>query len=190
MTALFAANLPPEVYPFAWLAGTWRGQGSIGYGPIPPGQITQELVFTAGQGPYLAYSARTWLLPSPTPPPDPAEPPPPGPATSAPPAQLWHEESGFWRVIPGQDRQDPPFEIEALIADAAGFLSLYAGQANGPRIDLGTDTMVRTASAAPVGAATRMYGLVRGELLWAWDIAGFGAEMGSYMAARLKRAAP
>jgi hypothetical protein len=33
-----------------------------------------------------------------------------------------------------------------------------------------------------------MYGMVQGDLLWAWDIAGFGESLGSYMALRLQRA--
>jgi hypothetical protein len=171
-------GLAPEVYPLAWLVGAWRGEGTVGYGPIPQGRVTQEVTFTAGQGPYLGYSARTWLTPA------------DGVAQTASAAQLWHEESGYWRVRPGQDRAEPPFEVEALVADAAGFLSLYVGEARGPRVDLGTDAMVRTAEAAPVSAATRMYGLVEGDLLWTWDIAGFGGELGSYMALRLKRAEP
>ncbi|MDR1392429.1 MAG: FABP family protein [Bifidobacteriaceae bacterium] len=226
-----ATELAHEVYPLAWLVGLWRGQGSIGYGPIKPGHLTQELRFTPGDGPYLTYSARTWLMPGPPPPPGPPSPPGPAapdgqtassdavptapstkstnlsdPAPAAPSAkstnpsdpvptapsdwQLWHEESGFWRVSPGQDQLDPPFQIEAVITDAAGYLSLYLGQVDGPRIDLGTDAMVRSASAPEVNAATRMYGLVNGELFWAWDIAGFGEPLGSYMALQLRRSAP
>jgi hypothetical protein len=186
VTFALPEGLPPEVYPLAWLVGAWRGEGTIGYGPIDQGRITQEVSFTAGEGPYLAYTARTWLA-APAPPapnaPDPADPADPS-------GQLWHEESGYWRVTPGQNRQDPPFEVEALVADPAGFLSLYLGEVDGPRVQLGTDAMVRTASAAEVTAATRMYGLVEGDLLWAWDIAGFGEPLGSYMAAHLKRATP
>jgi hypothetical protein len=171
-------GLAPEVYPLAWLVGAWRGEGTIGYGPIEDGRITQELSFSADGGPYLTYHARTWLAPV-----DAA----PGVAEVP---QLWHQESGFWRVAPGRDRLDPPFEVEVGIVDPAGFLSLYVGEVNGPRVDLGTDALVRTASAAPVTAATRMYGLVEGDLLWAWDIAGFGQPLGSYLAARLHRHDP
>ncbi|MDR0592825.1 MAG: FABP family protein [Bifidobacteriaceae bacterium] len=223
MSAQFRDDLPPEVYPLAWLVGEWRGQGTVGYGPIKPGRIRQEIRFEPADGPYLAYQARTWLhgdqagnpadaaASPPSPAPGAPSSPPPGPNRSAspgdapgpPPAQppadqpdpngqpeaLWHQEAGFWRVTPGQTQIDPPFEIEVLISDAAGYQSLYLGQIDGPRIDLATDAVIRTASAPEVNAATRMYGLVAGDLLWAWDIAGFGHRLGSYMAARLGRAA-
>jgi hypothetical protein len=288
-------DLAPEVYPLAWLVGKWRGDGTIGYGPIKPGRIVQELEFHAADGPYLAYTARTWLVddaadqvsevsgtndsghvgvgpsdpgganePSGISDPsgirdssgisepgghigpgvpigpggvgdpggarDPADHGYPGGAsdpadrgdpgdtgtggpsgTSGPghtggpgdtstgygppeprrteskPGRLWHQEAGFWRVTPGQTQADPPFEIEVLISDAAGYQSVYLGQVDGPRIDLATDAVIRTASAAEINAATRLYGLVGGDLMWAWDIAGFGQPLGSYLAAQLRR---
>jgi hypothetical protein len=198
VTSQFPDGLPPEVYPLAWIVGAWQGEGTIGYGPIEPGRVRQELVFTAADGPYLAYSARTWLAPD-------RDNPDSGGAAGAAKATgtqglaarsdaaggaLWHQEAGFWRVRPGPARTDPPFEVEVLISDAAGYQSLYLGEVDAARVRLGTDAMVRTASAPAISAATRMYGLVGGELLWAWDIAGFGQPRGSYMAVQLRRTAP
>jgi hypothetical protein len=201
-------SVPPEVYPISWLVGSWRGEGTIGYGPVAPGRVWQEIAFAADQGPYLSYWAKTWLLPGGAEAGeagDPAEasgadgpagaaqtdkggdPGEAGEAGEAGERQLWHEEAGFWRVPPHPDRLDPPFDLEVLISDGAGYQSLYVGEVNGPRVDLGTDAVLRTASAPEVTAATRMYGLVGGDLLWAWDIAAFGEELGSFMAARLRR---
>lgn len=39
----------------------------------------------------------------------------------------------------------------------------------------------------PFSASTRMYGLVDGHLLWAWDIAAFGQELRSHASARLAK---
>ncbi|MDR2252823.1 MAG: FABP family protein [Bifidobacteriaceae bacterium] len=217
MTAQSHETTPREVRPIAWLCGVWRGEGSIGYGPIPNGRVSQQLTFAVADGPYLAYTAKTWLLAA-----DPADGFSEGvagpadartaPATWATPAEPavgatptsatvdgighrspdvskpkpWHEESGYWRVLPSASRK-PPLELEVLIADAAGFLSLYVGEVSGQRASLGTDAMMRTASAPPVGAATRLYGLIQGDLLWTWDIAGFELELGSYMAVSLSR---
>jgi hypothetical protein len=71
---------------------------------------------------------------------------------------------------------------------ADGVSELYLGQVRGPRIDIATDAVVRTAGAKVYTAATRMYGLVDQHLLWAWDIAALGAELGSHASARLARA--
>ncbi|MDR1187562.1 MAG: FABP family protein [Bifidobacteriaceae bacterium] len=177
VAAKVAPEIAPEVQPLAWLVGTWRGEGTIGYGPISPGRITQEVEFKTADGPYLGYRARTWLSAD-------QSPTDQSPTEQQPPT-LWHEEAGFWRVAPGQDAA--PWDLEVLISDAAGYQSLYLGQVERTRVNLATDAVVRTVSAPEINAATRMYGLVDGDLLWAWDIAGFGHELGSYTAARLER---
>jgi hypothetical protein len=65
---------------------------------------------------------------------------------------------------------------------------VYLGQIKGPRIDLVTDAVMRTQSAKPYAAATRMYGLVDGHLLWAWDIAALGQDLRTHASGRLARA--
>ena len=57
----------------------------------------------------------------------------------------------------------------------------------GPRIDLATDAVLRTAGAKEYSAATRLYGLVEGHLLWAWDIAALGQELRTHASGRLRR---
>lgn len=97
-----------------------------------------------------------------------------------------------WRVPSdppdGLDLPEGQRPVEALLADAAGVLSLYVGAIGSGRIDLATDLMAHTASGADMASATRMYGLVEGDLLWAWDLAAFGHELRSYASARLARA--
>ena len=66
-------------------------------------------------------------------------------------------------------------------------MELYAGRVTGPRIDLATDVVARTTTAKEYTASTRMYGLVDGELMWAWDMAALGRELTSHASARLKR---
>ena len=167
-----AGDLPPELYPLSWLVGTWKGEGVVSYAGIEQSAISQTLSFSHNGGPYLNYNAVTHLVDQ-----------------SGSDGQVWSQESGFWRVTPGQNQPDPPFELEVFLADPAGVLTLYLGQVNGPRIDLGSDAMVRSASAAEMNAATRMYGLVEGDLLWAWDMAAFGHPLSSYLSARLNRCA-
>ncbi len=64
---------------------------------------------------------------------------------------------------------------------------LYLGTVDGPRIDLGTDAVMRSATAKEYAAATRLYGLVDDHLLWAWDIAALGQDLRTHASGRLAR---
>jgi len=54
-------------------------------------------------------------------------------------------------------------------------------------IDLATDAVMRSATAKEYAAATRIYGLVDGALLWAWDIAALGQDLRTHASGRLER---
>ncbi len=84
-------------------------------------------------------------------------------------------------------RPDGGFEIEVSIVHPGGVNEFYLGRALGPRIDLSTDAVMRTASAKEYAAATRLYGLVDNHLLWAWDIAAFGQDLRTHASGRLAR---
>ncbi|MDJ0350655.1 FABP family protein [Cryobacterium sp. PH29-G1] len=83
--------------------------------------------------------------------------------------------------------RDGGFDIEATLVHPGGVAELYLGQVKGPRIDLATDAVLRTAGAKPYAAATRMYGLVDNHLLWAWDIAALGQDLRTHASGRLAR---
>lgn len=192
-------DLPADLAPLSWLVGVWEGTGVIDY-ETPDrtfaGEFTHRVSFSHDGGDYLNYSADAWLNT------------PDGPG-----ARLV-SEIGFWRLSrPAADADAGPgllpaaiegpartvddvealrnaeggFDIEASIVHADGVSELYLGQIRGPRIDIATDAVVRTAGAKAYSAATRMYGLVDGHLLWAWDIAALGRELGSHASARLAR---
>jgi hypothetical protein len=162
-------DLPAPLYPLAWLIGSWAGVGVIGYPPvIDEAQFGQEVEFSHDGRPFLSYRSTTWLLDD------------DGnqvrPLTS---------ESGYWRPL--AERDDEATELEVMIAHPTGVVELYIGAVKGPRIDLATDAVVRSATAEEYSAATRLYGLVEGDLLWAYDIAALGQPIKSYASARLKR---
>ena len=99
-----------------------------------------------------------------------------------------------WRPVPAAAGDDGPdgqargaTELEVLVADPAGQLSVYLGAVRGARVDLATDAVVRTATAAEVAGARRTYGLVQHDLMWAMDLAAFGNELQSYASGRLSR---
>ena len=175
-------GLAPEVYPLAWLVGTWRGEGVVDYPGIDEATFTQEIVIASDGGPYLAYTSTIRLIVAP-------------PTTAAledePPAPEWQTESGYWRVPPERPTDwgltDDQHAVELLVADPSGHVALYIGAVGKGRIDLVSDAMVRAASGADVSAGKRLYGLVNGELMWAHDIAAFGHPMQSYASGRLAR---
>jgi hypothetical protein len=79
------------------------------------------------------------------------------------------------------------FDIEALIVQPTGVAELYFGQIKGARIDIATDAVIRSPSAKEYSAGKRMWGLVDGALLWAWDMAALGNPLKSHASARLVR---
>jgi len=174
VTFVLPDDLAPEVYPLAWLVGSWAGIGVVEYPGVPKSDFRQTIEFSHDGGPYLQYLSTITLM-----------------GLDGEEGQVWSVESGFWRVAPevpeGITLQDFQHPLEIVMADAAGMVSVYVGAVGNGRVDLATDVMARTASAADISGATRMYGHVKGELMWVWDLAAFGNELQSYASARLTR---
>lgn len=191
-------DLPADLVPLSWLIGIWEGTGVIDYeadGHRYAGEFTHRVSFSHDGGDFLNYSANAWLH-------DGEERTP------------LVSEVGFWRLArPAADADPGPgllppagepttrtvddvealrnadggFDIEVPIIHSDGVSELYLGQIKGPRIDMATDAVIRTAGAKPYAAASRIYGLVDAHLLWAWDIAALGADLASHASARLAR---
>jgi hypothetical protein len=123
-------------------------------------------------------------------------------------------ETGFWRLARPAASTDPgpallpptadpvartvddvealraaggAFPLEVSLARSDGMLEYYLGEIDGPRVDIATDAIVRGSGAKDYGSASRMYGLVDGHLLWAWDIAALGTPIRAHASARLAR---
>ncbi len=182
-------DLPAELIPLAWLVGTWAGAGVAGYPDMEDVRFGQEVIFSHDERAFLYYRSQTWLL-----------------------DDLGNQvrplasETGFWRV-PGtvighadeepeesgtsSDQADgengPSTELEVLLTHPTGYVEIYLGTVRGPRVDLATDLVARTSTAKEYTAATRMYGLVEGDLLWVMDMAALGHPLHSHVSARLKR---
>lgn len=191
-------DLPADLVPLSWLLGVWEGTGVIDYqtsGHHYSGEFAHRVSFSHDGGPYLNYSASAWLLRD-------------GERTPL------VSEMGYWRLsrpagasdvgpgllpaleAPTERTVDDVeqlrnaaggFDIEAAIIHSDGVSELYLGQVRGPRIDIATDAVVRTAGAKLYAAASRMFGLVDQHLLWAWDIAAVGGDLASHASARLAR---
>jgi hypothetical protein len=197
-------SLPAEIGPLSWLIGVWEGTGIVHYqvgDDVREHQFGQRVSFSHDGLPYLNYSSTSWLL-------DAAA----GSAESSP--EPLAIESGYWRISRTLGDGDPGpgmlpavgarpfataeavetlkndvggFDIEVSLIHPGGVHELYLGRIKGPRIDLATDAVMRSATAKEYAAATRIYGLVDGGLLWAWDIAALGQDLRTHASGRLER---
>lgn len=174
MTFTIPEDLAPEVFPLAWLVGPWSGRGSIEYPGIPRTDIRADTVFEHDGGPYLIYRSTLTVI---------------GPDGED--GAIWSSEQGYWRVPPvvpeGVELAKNQHPVELVVADASGSVALYLGVVGNGKIEIGTDLMARTESAPDIGGASRLYGNVAGDLLFAIDIAAFGNELQSYASGRLSR---
>ena len=204
------ADLPAPLIPLAWLVGRWAGAGVAGY-PTMDGDLRfgQEVSFAHDGRPFLTYTSRTWMLddegrqvrplaeetgywrPAAARPGEHAENPDadadnPGAGADGSGARASDGQgSDAEGSGPGQTGAGTP--IEVLLAHPNGYVEIYYGAVDGPRVTLETDAVVRTRTAKDYAAATRMYGLVEGDLLWVMDMAAVGVPLTSHASARLKR---
>lgn len=196
MAFTFPPDLPPELYPLAWLVGSWRGYGILTYGETVPEQaVYQEMTFTHDGGPYLIQHTTIWTLDATRSQDLDFETPGLEGADKITPAQIWSTETTYWRPV-GQEQPDaddadtrtPITRLELVSADPAGHVGVWEGWIQGPRAQVGTQAVGRTRTAAEVTQMNRMFGLVGGDLMWTQDMAAFGEQdMQSYASGRLGR---
>ena len=158
-----SADLPTPLVPLAWLIGRWEGAGVVGYPTIESANFGQEVEIRHDGRPLLHYRSQAWLLDD-----DGAK------------VRPLASEVGFWR--PGPDG-----DVEVLLTHPTGYVEIYVGSVTGPRVTLRTDLVARTPSAKEYTAASRMYGLVDGDLMWVMDMAAVGEPLQSHASAQLKR---
>jgi hypothetical protein len=156
-------NLHPECAKVAWLLGTWRGSGHGDYPTIEKFTFGQECIFTHDGRPFFHYMSRAWITDE--------------TGNKVRDAAI---ETGFLR--PKADGT-----LEFLLTHNTGFAEVWHGEASGAKLELTTDAVMRTATAKEVNAGHRMYGLVEGDLLWAYDMAAVGLELQPHLWARLVR---
>ncbi len=153
----------PDLAPLLFLLGRWEGAGVGGYETIESFHFGQELTFGHNGKPFLSHVSRTWLLDE-----------------DGTPGRPLAMETGFWRPRPGG-------EVELLLAHPTGITEIYLGQVEGTKIELSTDMVARTSSAKEYTAGHRLYGLVDGDLAWAYDMAAVGQPLQPHLSAQLKR---
>ena len=157
-------DLHERLEPLAFLIGTWRGLGVVGYPTITEQRYEQEVVITHDGRPFLDYDSRAFLLDD------------DGNRTK-PSAR----EKGWWRPGPN------PRDVELLLAHPTGIVEVYVGEVVFHKIELRTDVVARTETAKEVAALHRLYGLVEDDLAYAVDMAAVGQGLQPHLSARLKR---
>jgi len=156
-------GLHPDLNPLAWMVGTWRGKGRGEYPTIPGFEFASEVVFNHDGRNFLNYFSRSWILD--------AEGEIVRPGAS---------EVGFWRVKPNN-------VLEVLISHSTGITEGWVGTFDGPKIQLVMDQGYSAPSAKIVTAGVRLYGLVAGELFYAYDMAAEGQELQAHVWSSLER---
>lgn len=156
-------NLHPDCAPIAWLLGTWQGNGHGDYPTIEPFQFGQEVIFTHDGRPFFHYMSRAWIVDE--------------QGNKVRDAAI---ETGFFR---------PKAEgnLEVVLTHNTGFIEIWYGHADGPKLEIATDAVGRTETAKEVTAGHRLYGLVEGDLLWTYDMAAVGQKLQPHLWGRLVR---
>ena len=99
-----------------------------------------------------------------------------------------NRETGWWRPVLQDGKATD--EVEVLLNQPTGIMELYIGQAKGTtQWQMATDAVVRTSTAKEVRGAKRLYGIVEGALLYAFDLAAVGQQLQPHLSARLERVA-
>jgi hypothetical protein len=159
-----ADGLHPRLRGLAWMIGRWEGNGKATYPGSEDYDFGQQIDFAHNGQDYLHYLSQTFEL-----------------GEDGTPVRSLSMETGFWR--PQADGS-----LEVVMCHPAGYAEVWYGQITGPKIELVTDAVVRTATAEEYAAGQRLYGHVEGDLLWTFDKAAQGQPLQSHMWARLRRA--
>ena len=156
-------NLHPDCAKVAWLLGTWQGGGDGDYPTIEKFQFNQDLFFTHDGRPFFHYMSRAYIVDE--------------QGEKVRDAAI---ETGFLRP-----KADGHFEF--LLSHNTGFVEIYLGEVDGAKLEMSTDAVVRTESAKEYTAGRRLYGLVEGDLWFAYDMAAMGQELQPHLWGKLIR---
>ena len=156
-------GLHPDLNPLAWLVGTWRGKGHGEYPNMDRFEFAHEVVFSHDERPFLTYFSRSWIIDA-----------------NGDIIRAGASETGFWRVREGNI-------LEVTIAHSSGLAEGWLGRFDGPKIQLVMDHSYASPSAKPIEEGSRLYGLVEGELFYAYDIAADGYPLQAHLWSTLPR---
>jgi hypothetical protein len=160
----FPDDLPDLLRPFAFLLGTWRGEGVGGYPTLDADfRFGEEVRFGYYGKPVIAFSSESWALDD---------------------GRPLSRQTGFWRPVPGGS-------LEVVLSVASGLVELfYGGLVSGPagdHVEIETDVIVHTATAKQVDKDKRLYAVRGGKLMYAMEMAAVGQPLLPHLSAALDR---
>jgi len=163
-------DLNPALLDLLPFVGVWRGRGGGDYPTIQAFEYGQEIRFSHDGRPFLFYESRTWLI----------EP-------DGTPIRPAHREVGFWKPVVKDDKRTEAVEVQLVAPN--GIVESYVGRVDGLRIELITDQVLRSGTAKEVSEGHRLYGIVDGALLYAYEMAAVGQPRQAHLSAKLDRVA-
>ena len=157
-------DLPELVRPFAFLLGTWRGEGVGGYPSLEADfPFGEEVTFACYGKPVISFSSESWALDD---------------------GRPLARQLGFWRPVTSDS-------LEVVMSVAAGLVEVFYGRlVNGPagqHVELESDLIGHTATAKQVQKDSRLYAVRGGKLMYAMEMAAVGHGMQAHLSAALDR---
>ncbi|AZM54052.1 FABP family protein [Streptomyces sp. WAC 01529] len=159
------SDLNPDLVPLAFLLGNWAGAGVTDFPGAEKANFGQEVSFTHDGRDFIEYRSYTWVLDA-----------------EGNKVKPLESESGFWRI-------DKDRKVEVVMVRDDGVVEVWYGELadKKPQIDLVTDAVARTAAAGPYTGGKRLYGYVKGDLMWVGEKQTPEVPLRPYMSAQLKK---
>ncbi|MCA6094889.1 FABP family protein [Streptomyces sp. SCA3-4] len=159
------SDLHPSLVPLVFLLGKWEGAGVADFPGAEKCNFGQEVVFTHDGRDFLEYVSHSWVLDA-----------------DGKPVKPLETESGYWRI-------DENRQVEIVMIRDSGVVEVWYGELadKKPQIDIATDAVARTAASGPYSGGKRLYGYVKGDLMWVGEKATPEVPLRPYMSAQLKK---
>ncbi|WP_371616622.1 FABP family protein [Streptomyces sp. NBC_00454] len=159
------SDLNPSLVPLAFLLGNWEGAGVFDFPGEEKCNFGQEVVFSHDGRDFLEYHSHSWVLDA-----------------EGNKVRPLESESGYWRI-------DSQRKVEIVMVRDQGVVEIWYGDLadQKPQIDVVTDAVARTASSRPHSGGKRLYGYVKGDLMWVGEKATPEVELRPYKSAQLKK---
>jgi hypothetical protein len=153
-------TLHEALEPFAFLLGTWRGEGKGSYPTMTPFDYVEEMVFEHVGDPFLMYRQSSW-----------------SPGEAAP----LHFERGFLR--PGAHAAS----VELTLAHPLGLVEVSEGALDGTTLTFTSRSIGRTRTGSAVTELVRTYRVDGLDLEYEVDMAMDETPMSRHLTAHLRK---